>query len=96
MNDPKLVKKIADQLVTQARLAKKKGSLWNGVAEAILDGKVIGIDPRVHVRNPRPPGKIASDIHKLIGDGSTFSQLKPGVRRVYLELVKVVMKGLDY
>lgn len=87
---------LAEELIKSSKRCVIRKDLWDHIASDILAGKIKGINPTVHLRTPKPPNKIAADIHKLIGNGTPFSQLKPRVRGVYLELVKVVMEGLDY
>jgi len=88
-------KRLSLELAKSARRCANRKELWDHIAKEILEGKIKGIDPRVHLRSPKAPNKIASDIHTLIGDGTPFSKVKPKIRVVYLELVKVVMEGLD-
>jgi len=87
---------LAKSLKILASRTGQSGDFWDKIAAAILNGQIQGIDPRVHMRNPLRPEKIAKHIHELIGDGTPYAAVHGKVRAVYLQLVQLVLKDLDY
>lgn len=87
---------IAESLALQATRIGRGAQFWDKMAEAVVTGKIKGIDPRTHLRSPQRPEKIAKHIHELIGDKTPYSQVHKKIRHVYLQLVKLVMEDLDW
>jgi len=87
---------IEQSLRQEATRISRSEDFWAKLTEAIVAGKIKGINPSTHLRSPKRPEKIAKDIHQLIGDGTPYGELHRKVRAVYLELVTVVLKGLGF
>jgi len=88
-----LIKRLSDNLKASAQLVGTTRNFWINIAEMIVDGKVDGIDPRLHFRNPKSNRELAKIVHKyLLPD----KQMTPELESLYLGLVREILDGLDF
>lgn len=82
---------LAERLKERARAIGHSPYFWELMAQEILDGKVKGLDPRVHIKNPKSPEVICEEIHTILG--SPGGAMTKELRVLYLTIMKSVISS---
>ena len=83
---------LVESFKTTARKLNRR-FFWEEMVEAIMAGKVRGIDMRAHYRDPKPIKQIINLIHKQIAPGH---EMTPQLFAFYCTLLKSVLDALDF